>query len=328
VKLFADTTGAVPPNKISKKAVREWKALLMDYPVKAAEIAAFRGMTMKQVIKANEKQNKPKISDATVNRYLSALGAFCDWLVRNDYLDRNPVEGLYQFIDKTARTKATFTTSQMNILFGSPLFTGCVNDGEWRLPGNHRVRDHRYWLPLVMLFSGARPAEIAQLLIDDVREQHSHWIMHITTLGDDEKRVKNKGSMRVVPVHPELINLGSVEYRNKMKARGETRLFPKATRNQRGQMVADFSRDFGRYLTRLGIKDGRGLSLYSFRHGFIDALRRAEYLDEQIGFLVGHKKHTMTEQYGTVPQGMLRKRFEMVEAVHYPELVLKGIGRD
>jgi hypothetical protein len=54
-------------------------------------------------------------------------------------------------------------------------------------------------------------------------------------------------------------------------------------RHYRGQMVADFSRDLGRHLTRLGIKDGRGLLLYSFRHGFIDALRRAEYLDEQIG---------------------------------------------
>ena len=326
VKLFADATGNVPVTKITKKAVREWKALLMDYPVKAAEIAAFRGMTMKQIIKANEKIGKPTISAGTVNRYLSAVAAFCDWLVRNDYLDRNPVQGLFQLIDKLARKKSIFTSDQLNELFASPLFTGCATDDAWHESGTHRIRDHRYWLPLVMLYSGARPAEIAQLSIADVREEHGTWIMHITEEGDGKKSVKTKGSMRVVPVHSELVKLGFVAHRDNMAARGETRLFPLATRNSRGQMVADFSRDFGRYLTRLGIKSGRGLSLYSFRHGFVDALRRAEYLDTQFGFLIGHGAHSMTGQYGNLPQGMLRQRVEMIEAVAYHGLDLSIIS--
>ncbi|GLQ82025.1 integrase [Mesorhizobium huakuii] len=325
VKLFVDTTGGIPASEIDKKLVRNWKALLMDYPVKAAEIAVFRGMTMKQIIEANVAVKKPTITDRTVNRYLSSLGAFCDWLSHNDYLDRNPVDGFSQKVDKTKRSQKPFSVDQMNTLFASPLFTGCRNDDDWHLPGNHAVRDHRYWLPLVMLYSGARPAEIAQLGIDDVREQHGSWIIHITTEGGDDKSTKTKGSMRVVPVHPELVKLGFVKYREAVKAKGEARLFPQAVRNQRGQMVADFSRDFGRYLTRIGIKAGRGLSLYSFRHGFIDALRRAEYLDEQFGFLVGHKAHSMTEQYGTLPQGMLRQRVEMIEAVAYPRLNLEHL---
>jgi hypothetical protein len=60
--------------------------------------------------------------------------------------------------------------------------------------------------------------------------------------------------------------------------RGEFRLFPDAERNARGQLAAKFSREYGRFLTRIGIKEGKGLSLYSFRHGIIDALRRAGYL--------------------------------------------------
>lgn len=325
VKLFADTTGEIPASKIDKKTVRNWKALLMDYPVKAAEIAVFRGMTMKQIIEANVVNKKPTITDRTVNRYLSALGAFCDWLTHNDYLDRNPVDGFSQKVDKTKRSQTPFSVDQMNALFSSPLFTGCRNDDDWHLPGNHSVRDHRYWLPLVMLYSGARPAEIAQLEVHDVREHHGSWIIHITTEGGEDKSTKTKGSMRVVPVHPELVALGFIVYRDAMKARGERRLFPDAKRNQRGQMIADFSRDFGRYLTRIGIKAGRGVSLYSFRHGFIDALRRAEYLDEQFGFLVGHKAHSMTEQYGSLPQGMLRQRIEMITRVAYAGLDLKHL---
>lgn len=63
-------------------------------------------------------------------------------------------------------------------------------------------------------------------------------------------------------------------------------------------MTADFSQDFPRYLTKIGLKDGRGLSLHSFRHGAADALRRAGFLDEQFGVILGHTSGTMTQRYG------------------------------
>lgn len=324
VKLFVETVGATSVQQIDRTAVRKWKKLLLDYPVKAAETAAFRGMTMEQIVQANEKLGKPKISDRTVNRYLGAVGAFCDWLVLHEFLEKNPVTGMHQTVDKQKSKPKVFTSDQLNALFASPLFTGCRRDDQWYAAGNHQIRDHRYWIPLIMAFSGARPGEIAQLLVSDVREEHGHWIMHITN-SDDDQRVKTKGSKRIVPLHSELIRLGFIAYRDEIKASGQAKLFPKAERNSRGQMVADFSRDFGRYLTRIGMKEGRGLSLYSLRHGFTDALRRAEYLDEQFGFMIGHSKQTMTGHYGQMPQGMLRQRVEMIESVAYPDLDLSRL---
>ncbi|WQP07794.1 hypothetical protein U8C39_19410 [Sinorhizobium meliloti] len=87
-------------------------------------------------------------------------------------------------------------------------------------------------------------------------------------------------------------------------------------------MIADFSRDFPRYLTKIGLKEGRGLSLYSFRHGATDAWRRAGLLDEQFGYILGHTSATMTQRYGTLPQGMLEQRVELVHAIVYPGLNL------
>ncbi len=325
---FVDTVGSTcPVRRIDKRAVREWKALLIRYPVKATESTAFAGMKLPQIVKHNETVKKPVITPRTVNRYLSSLGAFCDWLVAHGYLDQNPTGGMSLAKEKKKTTRP-FTSEQLNALFKSPLFTGCRSADEWRniaKPGNVFVRDHRYWVPLIMLYSGARPAEIAQLAVSDVRQQHGHWIMHITEEGEGDKSVKTAGSMRVVPVHPELQRLGFLTYHTAMKARREKRLFPDAARNSRGQMMADFSREFGRYLIRLGMKAGRGLSLYSFRHGFVDAARRAGYLDEQFGFLVGHTSHTMTGQYGTIPQGMLEQRVEIIGKVAYEGLDLKHL---
>lgn len=276
---FVDFVGSTfPAQRIDKKAVYEWKALLIRYPVKASETKAFEGMKLAQIVKHNETVGKPVLTPRTVNRYLSGLGAFCNWLVNNGYLDVNPTEGMS--LPKDKRKKVfPFKTEHMNALFSAPLFVGCESDEAprfWKKPGNFLIRDHRYWVPLIMLYSGARPAEIAQLLVSDVRQEHGHWIMDITETDDDEesgKSVKNVGSRRVVPVHSELVKLGFLKYYASVKNAGQSRLFPKAERNERGQMIADFSRDFNRYLTRLGIKNGRGLSLYSFRHGAFDAMR-------------------------------------------------------
>lgn len=322
---FVDYAGSTRPiHNIDKKAVREWKALLIRYPVKATETKEFAGMKIAQIVKHNEKVGKPALTPRTVNRYLSSLGAFCNWLVAHGYLDINPTADMSMAKKKDAST-LPFTSDQLDALFKSPLFTGCQSADEWRnvaKPGNVMIRDHRYWVPLIMLFSGARPAEIAQMNIADVRQDRGHWIMHITEEGGGDKSVKTGGSMRVVPIHPELVKLGLLRYHAQVKESGEVRLFPDAVRNSRGQMIADFSREFGRYLTRLGMKDGRGLSLYSFRHGAVDALRRAGYLDENFGFILGHTKSTMTGRYGNLPQGMLEQRVELVNSIAYPDLKL------
>ena len=330
IGLFVNYVGAsCPVQRIDKKAVREWKHLLMRYPVKASESKAFAGMNLAQTVMANETVGKPTLTPRTVNRYIASLGAFCTWLVAHGYLDTVPTREMSLSKSK-GQPARPFTPAELQTLFTSPLFVGCQSADEWRniaKQGNVQIRDHRYWLPLVMLYTGARPAEIAQLNVSDVRQEHGQWIAHVTTEGGGEKSVKTAGSMRVIPVHSELVRLGFIEYRNLMESEGQTRLFPEAKRNSRGQMVADLSREFGRYLTRIGLKDGRGLSLYSFRHGTADALRRAGHLDEAFGFILGHTAGTMTGRYGTLPQGMLKQRVELIEAITYPSLDLAHLRK-
>ena len=328
IGIFMEITGTdFPVAKITKKHVREWKALLIKYPIRATEVTAFRGMTIKEIVLENEKLKRAILSDRTVNRYLSSLSAFCSWAENNGYIAANPCLGMSLPKEKKSKT-LTFTSEQMNVLFNSPWFAGCKSADEWHnvaKPGNVLIRDHRFWVPLIMLFSGARPGEIGQLAVNDVRQAHGQWIMHISTEGDETdegKSAKTPGSMRVVPVHPELIRLGFIRYRERRIEEGGTALFPGALRNERGQMMSDVSREFGKYLVRIGLKKGRGLSMYSFRHGTTDAFRRAGYLDEQFGFILGHSKETTTGKYGIIAQGMLQQRVELVNSISYEDLNL------
>lgn len=200
----------------------------------------------------------------------------------------------------------------------------------WSKPGTVKIRDHRYWVPLIMLYSGARPAEIAQLAVSDIRKDRDTWILGITETADDDeegiKSLKTAASRRVVPVHQKLIELGLLNYLAETTQAGHARLFPIAARNSRGQIIADFSREFGRYLSRIGLKKGRGISLYSFRHGAFDALRRAGYLDEQFNFIFGHVSgNRVTRGYGVLTQGVLEQRVELVNAISYPGLELEQL---
>ncbi|WP_108460239.1 site-specific integrase [Devosia naphthalenivorans] len=318
---FIELVGAdFPVTKLDKKAAREWKALLMEYPVKAAETGVFKGMGIKEIVAANGRFESPKpvITAKTVNRYIAAFSAFCNWLVAHDYLPANPFVDMYLSVDKTKTNVRPFTDDERKVLFASPFFTGCKSEVKWHLPGNHKIRDHRYWLPHVMMYSGARPGEIAQLLVDDVRQMHGVWVMHFTDEGDEEKSLKTKGSFRVVPVHSKLVGMGFIEHVERQRNAGERRVFPEAERNERGHIAAKFEKKFGTYLTKLGLKEGRGLTLYSFRHGFSDAMRAAGFMDEEFGFLMGHSKFSMTARYGAMPQGTLQKRVELIEAVSYP----------
>ena len=203
IRSFLEVHGTgFPAHQIDKPAVAASMDLLALYPVKATETKAFAGMKLPQIVKENERIGKPTLMPRTINRYLSSVGAFCEWLAKRGVLQANPTRGM--FLAKDKRQKIfPFSDAQLKTLFSSPLFTGCQNDDYWRYiakPGKVAIRDYRYWVPLVMLYSGARPGEIAQLGVNDVRSQGDVWFMHITELGDDDKSTKTGGSKRVVPV--------------------------------------------------------------------------------------------------------------------------------
>jgi integrase len=325
IALFAEFVGAASHiDVITRKNVRDWKQGLLRYPIRAADSKIFDGKSFLETVEANDHAGKPTLSDKTVNRHLSALGKFCDWLRKNDFLDTNPVEGQYLEIDKRTRKVKPHTSDQLRAIFSSPLFMSCAGDGREHLAGDQKIRDWRFWLPVIALYSGARLGEIAQLLASDLREDRGVWIFHITPEGaPEEKSVKTEGSARVVPVHPELLRLGVLDYRSEMKARGETRLFPTAERDVRGHFGGP-SRFFGRYLARIGVKVDRSTNFHSFRHGVADAFRRAGYLDEQFGLLLGHTEGTTTGRYGILSQGELLHRKAMIDAIAYPDLAISS----
>lgn len=306
-------------SQLNRKTIRDWKAELFKWPRRVADTNAFRGLAFSEVIARNEKVGKPVISPKTINKYLAALGGFSSWLQSNDYTTEPLMTGMFLELDRRKKQVFPFNQANLHSIFASPLFRRCKGDGYEHIKGDQEIRDWRYWLPWLALYSGARLGELAQLLTSDVRQEHGQWILHITTEGSDAKRTKTGGSQRIVPIHSKLIELGFDKYHARAVKFSQRQLFDIAP-DTRGYFSGEPSKFFGAYLRAIGIKTGRDLNFHSFRHTAADAFRRAGYSDEEFAPLLGHTKATMTGRYGIIKPMVLAQRVAIIEALDYPGL--------
>jgi integrase len=90
---------------------------------------------------------------------------------------------------------------------------------------------HKFWLPMIGLFSGARVNEICQLnpQMDVIKDKSSGiWYFNLT---DDyagvniEKHHKNDHSKRKVPIHSKLIQCGFLDYFERVRELNHDRIF-------------------------------------------------------------------------------------------------------
>jgi integrase len=319
VGLFAEFVGGFATiDDMTKANARGWKQALEKWPVKATEMKAFAGKSFSQIIEECQcRSDLNFITRKTIKKHMSALGGFSTWLVSQGYLERNPVSGLYsRGVGRDSKIRP-FNVDELRQIFASPVFTGCKSLDEEYLPGTVKVGDHRFWLPLMALFTGARLGELAQLRLNDIRKLHGVWIAHITKEGKGDKRTKTQGSQRVVPIHSMLIRIGFLDYHAATSEAGSAQLFPELKPDSRGHYSAIPSRWFGRYLQYIGVKENKEINFHSFRHTASDALRRGGFYDEQFAPLYGHVKATTTARYGLESEATISQRREMIESISY-----------
>lgn len=166
------------------------------------------------------------------------------------------------------------------------------------------------WIPLILLYTGARSNEVARLELEDCREEEGIPIFHFTWLGED-KSLKTDASERKTPVHPDLIRLGLWERVARLKAHGETKLFPELSFDAKNGPAGRAQHAFSRYLIKLGIKarGGGRVGHHSFRDTVIGALKakgvHREMREEYTGHeLSDRQEHAHAYEVEFAPQAL------------------------
>jgi len=118
---FVGKTEGTPA--LTKPRVREWRDALKRYPTMAAQTKELRGLAFQEAIAKNKELGRPTLNSRTINKYLSAVGAFSAWAVREGYLGANPTEGLYLEKERKKDRRTSFTDEQLRqfLQFGSGL---------------------------------------------------------------------------------------------------------------------------------------------------------------------------------------------------------------
>ena len=300
----------------------------------ANRIKLYGDLPLAQAIERAAKEGKPLLSPVTQERYLVALRDLLDLAAKKRLLPVNPAEGLRPIkrdAISSGDKRKPFTLQQIADFFKSQFYAECA---KCEPPFTYDNAGWRFWLPLMCLFLGMRPNEAAQLHLHDLkRTKAGTWYLHIIATGDDDedadtatgKTLKTKASRRKIPLHPELIKVGFLQFVEQRKKAGTgPRLFPDLKPDKYGNHATYALKRFRDTYLPAAIKMEPRQSFYSFRHSWRDALRRIDAQPATLQALGAWSQGKLvSDDYGDKADPDFQAQF--MEKISYPGLDLSPL---
>lgn len=264
----------MPLSDIDRETCVKFRDDLKEYPLKNGDF--------KTPWRELAKKVKTKISERTQLGTMTELSTLLDHAQNHCGAKGNPAKGLGWSKDdcKPVKNRKPFTTDELASMVG------------WLGTVNKRKAPEKFWIPLLLLFTGARSNEICMLRCEDVQGD----FLHFRNRPEYFQRTKN-GKDRQAPIYSLLVRMGFIEYCEAQRAAGHDRLFHRLKQSG-GKWNIDFGKQFNRsdkvkFLEgytpeQLGEKD-----LHSFRktfiHWFINVGKKTTLVDVQtLQSIVGH----------------------------------------
>ncbi|MEI9426857.1 site-specific integrase [Mesorhizobium sp. Cs1299R1N3] len=291
----------------------------------------YPGLGLEAAIKKGAHEGKPLLSSVTQATYLDTLRGILGLAELKRLLPHNPAETLRPLKRDAQRAedkRPPFTLDQIKAFFASSFYASCAPNAS--IPYAKADREWRFWLPLLSIFTGARPNELCQMLPGDVKcSTKGTWFLDVVASFDDDdagsgkpaKTLKTATSRRKIPIHPELLALGFVEFaKTKQEAKAE-RLFGHLKKDMYGNWAAYSLKRFRDSFLPEAITIGPKQTFYSFRHSFRDALRRCDAGPDTLKALGGWSQGTViSDNYGDKSNPDLH--VEAMGKISYPGLDL------
>ena len=299
VEEFIEIVGDIDFSTITKKEVSHYIDVQTKLPPNRKKSPKYRDLTIKEVMGLNLSQKEIQ-TPQNINKRITKLSVFGNWGVRQGLLITNPFSGMKFSVKKQPHTRQPFTAGELRIIFKPETYL------KWTIHFSHPYRKDRvsnhlpyYWVFLLGIFSGMRTNEMCQLRLIDIKKQKNIWFIFVEDT--EETKVKTENAIRKVPLHPQLIDLGFVDYVTAQKKSKRGRLFWELSEDRDG-FASHVSRHYNqRFLPAVGVWKKYTKVLYCTRHTFINKLY-SEMVDENvIKTLVGHEKEFTMKHYGGEP---------------------------
>nr|WP_315230099.1 site-specific integrase [uncultured Limnohabitans sp.] len=299
---LAEYVGDLPIGEITSDLLRQFRdGPLRTFPAKANHLPkSLVRETMKETIQAikDSGEERPVLSQASQAERMTYLSSLFGWLHKKEWIAHNPAASLKgeSGLSKAERRNAShktrstsqddddedgrqpFTPEELASIFAQPQYQ--TGDGRHITKGNQSWAPFEYWLPLLGVFAGCRIGEVSQLHLTDVREIDGVWALDINDHTKD-KRVKTKEtSIRRIPLHPKLKELGFLEFCDALRDAGFQRVFPELTYSTSDARYGkEPIRKMSAMLESLGMPRNGEKVFHCLRHNANNALMRVPMSD-------------------------------------------------
>lgn len=279
LKALLQFLGDRPVAQVTIDRLREYAKALELLPPRFAVLKEYRDISGLDPRKLEGRHTKT-LDPTTRREYLNLTRSLFNFAVENQYIPSNPViSGIIPPKKKKTRDqREAFTMDDLARIFDPEVYL------KWA-----EGKPERFYIPLLLVFTGCRLEEVASLYCADVFIKDGLWCIEVND--NHDRRVKNQNAIRSIPLHPLLVDQFKFpEYVEGLK--GE-RVFP-ALKPVNFKYGHEFSKRFGYYLrNKVGISSPKK-SLHSFRHTVSDYLYKKLVMESLIEELTGRAGKTET----------------------------------
>ena len=327
---FIEVMGDLPIAQINKNIVSDYISFESRLPPQRRKSPKYRDLSIPQLLELEGIETQ---SIQNVNKRISKMSVFANWCVRQGFINESPFKDMQLSIKKKKSSgREPFNAKDLRRILAKETFlkwtvdfhhkhnpshneTGWFPKGKenWGTtiksstrnktlpaqPSGAKNQMPYYWIFPLGILSGLRTNEMCQLRCSDVRKENRIWMIHVEDTEDTS--VKSSAGIRKVPVHPQLIKLGFIEYIAKQRRKKKERIFWELTKSRDGYSK-QVSRHYNeRLLPALGVWKKNVKVLYCTRHTFINKLYSEKVDENVIKTLVGHEKEFTMKHYGGDP---------------------------
>jgi len=277
LRLFAGIIGEdVPVASLTQDHVRAFFDGVRYWPSNATKRPTYRDLSVSEVIKLAKKNQEPEPAAWTIAKHRQRLSVFLVSLVDGKHLAVNPLAGIRAISTPDSEdTGSPFTDPELKAIFDPVEFPKWAS----KYP-------HRWFGPILGLYSGARVNEIAQLGLEDIDTIDGVPGFFVRKIGKKQS-IKNKHSRRFIPLAQPVIDCGFLDYVEEARKAGVERLFPDLPNSTGLGYGRQLSRQFSVYIKRQGVSE-KGQGFHGFRHTIASKLDEAGVSASAIGALTGH----------------------------------------
>lgn len=215
-----------------------------------------------------------------INKKIGHMADFFVWAMNHGQASENPFQGLRisrkSKLAEQVVSYEPFSTEELQKIFQPKTWS------------TYAKKPHFKLLPLLLLYTGARPNELAGIPLADIRQEQGIDYFSI-------RAAKNSNSQRKIPFHKAILASSFMDYlaqRRQDDPNGQ--LFPDLPPSKNGY-AKNVSRRFNElHLPAIGLRDPTK-RLYSFRKTFINRMSELNVNPAMLMAIVGHYEQTAVD---------------------------------